>query len=206
MKTKLLVIAVAAAAGIGSSGSALADSTYGFSGNGSGAVSATAAVTVNIKVPKVIVLRVGAIGAIQSTVDFVAAPDIQTAPGVVATTGGANAQPAAWNAVAPALNVTGGTSLTAYLWHNNNGNAQLTCSASALAAGAGFTLADILVSNGGLGLGHPGADATCGTTVAGLARNTLHNASWAYSVNAAGLTAANPGAWTTTITYTATTL
>ncbi len=206
MKRKVLAIAAAITTGLGAGSAALANSTYGFNGAGTGTVSATASVQVTINVPKVIVLRVGAAGATQDTVTFDVAPNISTAPGPVATTGSGNAQAATWDAVAPTLNVSGGGSLNAYLWHNNSGNAQLTCSASALGAGAGFALTDILVSNGGSGLGHPGASASCGTTVGTLARNTLHNAAWTYTLNTTNMAAANPGSWSTTITYTAATL
>lgn len=205
MKSKVLAVAAAVAVGLGAGSAALANSTYGFNSAGTGNVSATASVQVTINVPKVIVLRVGAAGATQDALTFNVSPDIQTAPGVVPTSGSGNDQAATWNAVAPTLNISGGGSLNAYLWHNNAGDASLTCSASAL-TGAGFALTDILVSNGGSGLSHPGASANCGTTVNSLARNTLHNAAWTYSLNATNMTAANPGSWSTTITYTAATL
>lgn len=207
MKSKVLAAAAAVAVGLGAGSAALANSTYGFSGAGTGNVSATASVQVTINVPKVIVLRVGQTGATQDALTFSVSPDIQTAPGVVATTGGGNAQAASWDGAAPTLNIAGGGALAAYLWHNNNGNVQLTCSASALGGGAGFALTDILVASaGGSGLGHPGANAGCGSTVGTLARNTLHTANWTYSLNATNMAAANPGSWSTTITYTAATL
>lgn len=211
MKIRLIAAAALALA----SGLAQADGSYGYA-NGTalapvpGAVTAAANVNMSINVPRVIVLRVGA-ATTTSSVDFTITPTIPTGTNVP-TTGAADSQSVNWTGAAPSLAANTPTGIGAWLWHNNNGNANLTCSAT-LPASIGLSAADIEVSTstavGGNALPHPGgASASVGTcgTASTLARNTLYNSTWAYTLNTTNLGTANPGYWTFTIQYTATTL
>lgn len=201
MKKMAVVAGVVAAL---ASGAAMAESTYGYDNAvAPGVVVATAKLKITVNIPKLILLRVGSAGATTDEVVFNATPNVQTAPGPLTATGDSKA--ATWNGAAPtfALAATPGAAVTAYLWHNNSALAQLTCSATT--AFTGLAATDVTVSSSGT-LAHPGADTACGTTVSGLARNTVLTSTWTYAVNAASVAAAVAGADSEIVTYTATTL
>ncbi|MBE7367286.1 hypothetical protein [Ramlibacter pallidus] len=203
MKTKMK--AIAAAVGtvmLFAAQQAAAESTYGYETNALNPVTATSRVTITVTTPKLILLRVGVPGATWQTVNLGLTPDVQTAPGPLPTTVG-NSQAATWDGNAPVFTANT-VNVNAFLWHNNNGNAQLTC-----VVGTPFpTLAASAVTVSSLagGLQHPGSDTTCATPTTGLARNTVHTGTWTYGVSAAALTSAMPGSESQTVTYIATTL
>lgn len=200
---KQLKLAAAAAAALAAlaAGQARADSTYGYDDTATpGAVTATATVRINVNTPKLIILRVGDMGATQTAVDINLTPFISTAPAPVTVAG--NSQAATWDATAPsfAQNAPAGT-LNAYLWHNNAGGAVLTCVATT--AFTTLAAADIEVASGA-GLAHPGANTACGSPVSGLARNTVHSGTWTYSLAAAAINGTAAGSDFEVVTYTAT--
>lgn len=188
---------------------AMAESTYGYNAAGTGPVTATARLNVTVNVPLLILLRVGSAALPVDTLTFNATVSGGIPGGPAALTAGSN-QAATWNGTAPTFVATAATnSVTAFGWTNSTGGGRVTCAVTTpftgSLTGASVTVASTPIANGGLA--HPGADTACGagpqTT---FARNTLVSSTWTYSVSAAGLTAATPGANTETVTYTATTL
>lgn len=194
------------------SGAALAESTYGYNSAGTGTVTASARVTVTVAVPKLILLRVGADNTTVDTLAFTAVlnpgiPGGITAAAVTAA-GNGNGLASGWNGTAPAFGAPTAQSLTAYTWTNSTGGGQLGLSTAVNTALAGITPADITVTPtavAGTMPTHP-ANTTTNANFGTFARNTVHSATWAYSVSSATLAAAAAGAYSQTITYTATTL
>ncbi|MBC5785118.1 hypothetical protein H8N03_19380 [Ramlibacter sp. USB13] len=201
MKKQLKLAAAAAAIVAGlASGEAMAESTYGYDASATpGAVSARARIRINVNTPKLIILRVGSASATQDALDFNLTPFISTGPAPVTVAG--NNQAADWDGSAPSFAASPVGALTAYLWHNNAGGAALTCSATTPFTSLAAT--DILVSSGA-GLAHPGTDTACGTPVSGLARNTVHQGTWTYSVAASAINSTAAGSDFEIVTYTAT--
>jgi len=204
MKNRWKAAAAAAAIAMMFGGAAHADGSYGYDTTGAGAVSATASVKVTVTTPKLVVLRVGA-AATQTSVDFTLAPSIPATPTLPTTTG--NSQAVTWNGAAPTFSQNAVGAVAAYLWHNNSGNAQLTCAVTT-AFTTGLADTDVLVASGATAntLTHPGTDTACGSTTGALARNTVYTGSWTYSLKASVLTSATPGSDSEVVTYTATTL
>lgn len=186
-------------------GQARADSSYGATDTATNAVSATASVRINVTTPKLILLRVGNPNT-QTVLDFNLQASIAAGPSPIVVMN--NNQSANWDAVAPTFALaTPVGAVAAYLWHNNSGDASLTCSAT-----TPFTTlvaTDVLVASSGAAgfdLNHPGVDTACADTITGLSRNTVHTGSWTYSLKPSLLTTATPGSDTEVVTYTATTL
>ena len=183
-----LAATVAAMAMALAGGNAGAESSYGASTTTGAAVSATATVRINVTTPKLILLRVGAPNT-QTVLDFNVEPTIVTSPTPITVMG--NNQTANWNGAAPTFTVAPVGAVAAYLWHNNSGNAELTCAVSTTFT-TGLAATDILVASAA-GMAHPGTDTGCGATTPGLARNTVHTGSWTYSLDPAAPTNAMPG-------------
>lgn len=172
---------------------------------GTGTVTATAKATVTVKVPKLILLRVGSEGAVVDNLEFVAAPNVASAPGTSLVDG--NNQAATWNGAAPTFADPASQALTAYSWTNSPGGATLTCATVAdtlFTAGDGLEASDITVTSSG-SLAHPGANTACGGSTP-IAKNTLAQATWTYAVSGAALADASAGEHKQTTTYTATSL
>lgn len=197
--TRLLTAVAAAAAALFSTQALHAESTYGYSDTGTGAVSATARVNVNVTIPKLIMLRVGSEGA---TVDNV---NIALAPTSGSFANGDN-QTFNWDGTAPVFAASTAAGLNAFAWTNAAG-ATLTGAVSTPDAGTtGLSAAAILVSAGATDtLQHPGANTGTFTTLP-IAANTLLTGTWTYSVDAAAAAAATAGAFSQTVTYTASAL
>jgi hypothetical protein len=205
MKNRWKAAAAAAAiAMLFAGGAAQADGSYGYNSAGTGAVSATASVKVTVTTPKLIVLRVGA-AATQTSVDFTLTPSIPATPTVPSANG--NSQAVTWDSNAPTFTQNSVAAVAAYLWHNNSGDAQLTCGVTT-AFTTGLASTDVLVASGTTGnaLAHPGTDTACGSTTNTLARNTVWTGAWTYSLKPSVLTSAVAGADSEVVTYTATTL
>jgi hypothetical protein len=203
MKNHWKLTAAAAAMAMASvGGNALAEASYGYDSTGSGTVNATASVKITVTTPKLVVLRVGGTNTTQTSLDFVLSPSIPAVPTVPSATG--DSQAVDWTGTAPTFTAAAVGAVTAYLWHNNSGNASLSCSVTTAFAG---TLADtdVLVASGA-GMAHPGANTSCATPTTGLARNTVYTGTWTYSLKASVLTSAMPGSDFEVVTYTATTL
>jgi len=204
MKNRWKAAAAAAAIAMLAGGAAQAEGSYGYDTAGTGAVSATATVKITVTTPKLIVLRVGA-PATQTSVDFALSPSIPATPTLPTTTG--NSQAVTWNGAAPTFTQNAVGAVAAYLWHNNSGDAQLTCGVTT-AFTSTLTSADVLVASGATAntLNHPGTDTACGSTINTLARNTVWLGSWTYSLKPSVLTSTVAGADSEVVTYTATTL
>jgi hypothetical protein len=202
MKTQLR--ALTAAIGLGmvlASGSAMAESTYGYNDQNSNNVYATAHLKITVKIPKLILLRVGTGDA---TVDELIFSATATITSIVPTAGtNASALAGDWNGTAPTIGVAvPASTVGAYTWNNSSGGGNLVCAVTSpftrLAA------SNVTVSAAG-SLAHPGAHTGCGDTVT-LARNTLLIGAWTYTLDNTAVAAAAAGSDSEIITYTASTL
>ena len=187
-------------------GGAMAESQYGYDSTGTGsAVTAQAKVNLKVTVPKLILLRVG---STNTTVDELAWTASLSIPAVPTTpSASANNVNVDWSGAAP----TGSTSanpaaLSVYAWTNSSGGGSLSYAATAFATG-GPTLSAISVT-AGAGLAHPTPTALAGTSTAPatFARNTLATGSWTYSLSGTGAAGWAAGSYTSTVTYTATSI
>ena len=205
-QTKIIGAALGLALVMGST-VAVAESQYGYASSGVGPVTAQANVKLKVTVPLLILLRVGAAGPISTGDDiaWTAGFSIGATPTIPAN--GVN-QAVAWDGAAPTATVTSSpspASLAAYAWTNSSGGGQVSCAApiwSPLTGGPVNT--DIGVSPTGTALLHPGANLGCAAP-ANFTKNSLSTSTWTYSLSG---TATNwsAGTYTTTLTYTATTL
>lgn len=181
---------------------ALAESTYGYNAAGTG-VAANARLNLVINVPKLILLRVGSSGATVDTLTWNSGITWVTAP---ATLTDGNNQATNWDGTAPGTGTTANpAAISAFAWTNSSGGGSLAYAATAFGAG-GPALGDITVTSAS-GLVHPApsplAAASTGATV--FARNTLATGSWSFALG--GTPAAwTAGQYTSTVTYTATSL
>ena len=183
---------------------ALAESTYGYNAAGTGVVVVTANARLNlvINVPKLILLRVGSSGATVDTLTWNSGITWVTAPGTL--TDGDN-QATNWDGAAPTVTITNPAAVSAFAWTNSSGGGSLAYAATAF-AGGGPTLGDITVTSA-TGLAHPAPAvlATASTGATAFARNTLATGSWSFALG--GTPAAwTAGQYTSTVTYTATSL
>ena len=185
---------------------ALAESTYGYNAAGTGVVTANARLNLVINVPKLILLRVGSSGATVDTLTWNSGITWVTAPATL--TDGDN-QATNWDGTAPGTGTTANpAAISAFAWTNSSGGGSLAYAADAFTPGGGPTLSDITVtSDPGFVLVHPDpsplAATSTGDTV--FARNTLATGSWSFALG--GTPAAwTAGQYTSTVTYTATSL
>ena len=184
---------------------ALAESTYGYNAAGTVAVAANARLNLVINVPKLILLRVGSSGATVDTLTWNSGITWVTAP---ATLTDGNNQATNWDGTAPGTGTTANpAAISAFAWTNSLGGGSLVYAATTFAAG-GPTLGDITVTSAsGFGLVHPAPSplAALSTGATAFARNTLATGSWSFALG--GTPAAwTPGQYTSTVTYTATSL
>ena len=180
---------------------ALAESTYGYNAAGTG-VAANARLNLVINVPKLILLRVGSSGATVDTLTWNSGITWVTAPGTL--TDGDN-QATNWDGAAPTVTITNPADVSAFAWTNNSGGGSLAYAATAFGAG-GPALGDITVTSAP-GLAHPDPSplAIASTGATAFARNTLATGSWSFALG--GTPAAwTAGQYTSTVTYTATSL
>ena len=182
---------------------ALAESTYGYNAAGTGVVTANARLNLVINVPKLILLRVGSSGATVDTLTWNSGLTWATAPGTL-TNG--NNQPTDWDGAAPtAATTTNPAAVSAFAWTNSSGGGSLAYAATPFGVG-GPALGDITVTSAS-GLAHPAPAvlATASTGATAFARNTLATGSWSFALG--GTPAAwTAGQYTSTVTYTATSL
>ncbi len=188
-------------------GAARADSTYGYNTAGTGTVTATAHLGISVVVPKVVVLRVGTAGAAVDSLTYAARVTIPAAAATIdgATPGtAANSTAVTWDGTAPTLTVpTNTATAAAFAWTNGSAVA-VNCSATAFAAG-GPTLANITAAKGsGDTFVHPGGNLGACTSTASLTAGTLYTATWTYTLDATSASTWAAGAYSTTVTYTAT--
>lgn len=192
---------------------AQAESTYGYNAAGAAGATANAKVNFEVKVPMLILLRVGTSGTTVDTVTLTVAPSpgIPGLGGVAAASlvDGSN-QPTAWDGTAPVMAATASpASVTAYAWTNSSGGGSLNGAITTAFAGAsGLTGASIAVTsaapvNGGLA--HPGTNLGAFTAQT-FTPNSLRSSTWAYSLTPAAVAAVTAGSHTATVTYTATSL
>lgn len=202
-------------------GAAMAEQTIGIQTAAATAAKATARVAVSVVVPKVVILRVGASDATQSTVEFTVgvSPTVASAPGdSLAYTGGA-IPPVFATTVATTNPTTAAGVLVADAWTNATNNAQVTCALSAhptatytaFAVGAttaaGVPGTDAITVSGSV-LGHPGTSLTGCTSGATAPINKLTTLTGTYTYGFTGAAAATAasGSYGNLVTYTATTL
>lgn len=210
MKTQLKALAAAMGLVL-ASGFAQAESTYGYNATGAGPVVATARVTVNVTVPRMILLRVGTSGATVDALNFAASLGIPGGLTAAAVTlaGTGDSLASGWDgATAPTFTAPTAQSLVASAWTNSTGGGQLGLATVVNTALAGLSPASITVTpTAGAGAlpAHPANTAT-NANFGTFARNVVHSASWAYSVSAVALGAADPGSYSQETTYTATSL
>ena len=181
---------------------ALAESTYGYNAAGTG-VAANARLNLVINVPKLILLRVGSSGATVDTLTWNSGITWVTAPATL--TDGDN-QATNWDGTAPGTGTTANpAAISAFAWTNSSGGGSLVYAATAFGAG-GPALGDITVASAP-GLAHPAPSplAATSTGATAFARNTLATGSWSFALG--GTPAAwTAGQYTSTVTYTATSL
>ncbi|MGD9889095.1 MAG: hypothetical protein AB7S56_07510 [Halothiobacillaceae bacterium] len=212
MKTmqRRLVLGSAVIAALGMSHSVLAESQYGYNAAGTGTLTAQARLNVEVKVPKMILLRVGSSGNTPDTVTLQGgfAGGI---PGGVATLTDGNNQATGWDGTAPIQTLTSTpASVQAYAWTNAAGGGELggvaTLTAGTPSTGVALTQIEVtstVVSGGGLA--HPGANLGTLANVT-FARNAVQSSTWAFNISAANLAGLASGSDSVAITYTATTL
>ncbi len=216
MKTKFSKLILATS--LAFAGAAMAEQTIGIQTVAATPASARARVQVSVIVPKIVILRVGAADATQSTVEFTVgvSPAVTGAPGDnLAYTAGA-IPPVFATTIATTNPATTAGVLVADAWTNAANNAQLTCALSAhptIATGfavgattaAGVPGTDSITVAGSV-LGHPGTSLTGCTTAATapIAKLTTLTGTYTYGFTDAATTAA--GSYGNTVTYTATTL
>ena len=182
---------------------ALAESTYGYNAAGTGVVTANARLNLVINVPKLILLRVGSSGATVDTLTWNSGITWVTAP---ATLTDGNNQATNWDGTAPGTGTTANpAAISAFAWTNSSGGGSLAYAATAFGAG-GPALGDITVTSAP-GLAHPAPSplAATSTGATAFARNTLATGIWSFALG--GTPAAwTAGQYTSTVTYTATSL
>ena len=181
---------------------ALAESTYGYNAAGTGVVTANARLNLVINVPKLILLRVGSSGATVDTLTWNSGITWVTAPATL--TDGDN-QATNWDGTAPTVTITNPADVSAFAWTNSLGGGSLAYAATAFGAG-GPALSDITVTSAP-GLAHPAPSplAATSTGATAFARNTLATGIWSFALG--GTPAAwTAGQYTSTVTYTATSL
>jgi hypothetical protein len=185
-----------------------AESQYGYSDTGAG-VTAQSSVKVTVKVPSLILLRVGTADTTQNELIFTSNPTIP-AGGVVPANG--NNTVVNWDGTAPAFATTNtGDVVRAFSWTNASAGGKVTCAVTTpFPAASGLLASHVTVTNAavagaGATLNHPGGDTTCSGTT-NFTRNTIASSDWQFAITAAGMAAAAPGSNSEIITYTATTL
>lgn len=204
---KYLVPACAALAML--SPGAQAESTYGYNASGAAGATARARVNLEIRVPMLILLRVGTSGAAIDSVTITAAPN--GIPGGIAAAALANGSNLAtgWNGTAPVMTSTSSpANVTAYAWTNSRNGGSVTGAITTAFTTGGLTGASIAVAsaspvNGGLA--HPGTNLGTFTPQA-FPANSLRSSTWAYSLTTAALASVTAGTHSATVTYTATSL
>jgi hypothetical protein len=197
--TRLLTVAAGAALAM-AAGLALAESQYGY-GTGTPAVTAQAHLNLSVTVPKLILLRVGTQTGSGDALNWTAPITWATAPAITA----GNNQAANWDGTAPTLGtVTNPAAVPVSAWTNSSGGGSLTYTAAAFAPTGGPALTNIGVASGA-GLAHPGGATLVATGAAAstFVPSTVATGTWTFSLTGTALTW-TPGTYTTTITYTAT--
>ncbi|RYF74975.1 MAG: hypothetical protein EOO22_05845 [Comamonadaceae bacterium] len=201
MKKHITLLAVAAVAAV--TGSAMAESQYGYTTTTGAAVTAQARVTLSVVVPKLILLRVGGQGNTAELLNWTAPITWPTAP-AGAPTAGVNLE-ANWTGGIPTVGtVTNPAAIPVFAWTNNTGGGSLSYVASVFAPTGGPSLSNITVTSAA-GLAHPipATLAAASTTPTAFAAGTVAGGSWTYSLTGSALTW-TPGTYTSTVTYTAT--
>ncbi len=198
----LSLAAVAAALAL-ASGAALAESQYGYLGSGgAAAVTAQARVNLSVTVPKLILLRVGTAGATQDNLLWTVPLTIPTAPASLVD--GSN-QAATWTGAAPGVGtITNPAAVSVWAWTNSSGGGSLNYAATAFAPTGGPALGDIAVASA-TGLAHPSAVLAAAGSAVTFTRNAVQTGSWTYSLGGTPASWA-AGAYTSTVTYTATSI
>jgi hypothetical protein len=216
MTTKLSKLFVATS--LVFAGAAMAEQTIGIQTVAATPASARARVAVSVVVPKIVILRVGAADATQSTVVFTVGvnPAVAGTPGDnLAYTAGA-IPPVFATTIATTNPTTTAGVLVADAWTNATNNAQVTCALTAHptagytafavgATAAGVPGTDSITVVGSV-LGHPGTSLTGCTSAAAapIAKLTTLTGTYTYGFTDAATAAA--GSYGNTVTYTATTL
>lgn len=206
MKTnsmKVLAIACGAALTL-VSGVSMAESQYGYNSAGTGTVTATAKVNLSVTVPKLILLKVGSSDttgpvAVVDTLSWTATASIPNAPTTPVT---GNNTGVVWDGTAPTIAAGSQPAAIPVAAWTNAGSATISCAVPVWSpASGGPVSSNFTVSVTGT-LPHPGANlGACGGTTA-LTANTLLSGTWAY-VLAGTPSSWTAGAYTTTVTYTA---
>lgn len=206
--TKIMLPLVISSATLLISSNLQAESQYGYSDTGA-AVTAQSAVKVTVKVPSLILLRVGTANTTRDELVFTSNPTIPAGAAVPANGNNASVN---WDGTAPVFSTTNtGDTVRAFSWTNASAGGKVTCSVTTpFGAASGLlashvTVTNVAVAGAAATLNHPGADTGCtGTT--NFSRNTVASSDWQFAITAAGMAAAAPGTNSEIITYTATTL
>lgn len=196
---KLLTVAAGSALAL-AAGVALAESQYGYN-PGAATVTAQSHLTLSVTVPTLILLRVGTQAGTGDTLSWAAPITWATAPAITTN----DNQAANWDGNAPTLGtVTNPAAVPVSAWTNSSGGGSLSYTASGFSPTTGPTLANISVGSGA-GLAHPGTTALAATSSAPstFVRSVVATGTWTFSLTGSTLTW-TPGTYTTTITYTAT--
>jgi hypothetical protein len=205
--TRTLKLLLVPALSLGLSAGALAESTYGFDSGGTGTVTAKADLDIEVRIPRLILLRVGADGS------SVSKATIQGAysggiPGGVGVLADGSDQATGWNTTAPTgFDDVASGGIVVRAWTNATG-ATISGAFQSNFAQAGMDAA-VTVSNSAAlpagGLSHPGANlgALGGTTA--ITANTVVGSTWTFAMAGAAMGTFPSGTHAAQVRYTATT-
>ncbi len=212
MKLKATVVAAVATTTL--VGSVWADSSVGVSAAGPNSPTATAGAKFELKVPRVIALRVGD-ASLRNTITYSLSASALTAWGVDGSA------PTAANAFssstlsasndANANNTTAGNTLKLWAWTNIQGTATGTVHCAYTPGTNAITGTHIASADIGSGIGHPGATLqACSTsttvTFPGGGTAPVSTATYEYTITAANAATYSAGSYTGEVVYTATAL
>lgn len=185
---------------------AQAESTYGYNAGGTGTVSANARLSIEVRVPLLILLRVGASGTPPGTPEITlsVSPDAAGIPGGQAALTDGNATATGWNGVAPTFTAPAPVSIPVYVWTNAPAGGSLSRDTPIITTNGPANTA-LLVDSTGSALAHPGANLGGIAPSVSFTGNTLHSGNWAYGLDPGAISTLQAGTFNTTVTYTATT-
>ncbi|TXH75926.1 MAG: hypothetical protein E6Q85_04240 [Thiothrix sp.] len=190
-----VLVSVAAAGLVAFAGSSLADSQYGYNDAGTG-VSAKAQVKVTMKVPELVILKVGSSNKVDELI-LNASATVKGAPGLISANG--NNKTADWDSTVPTIE-SNKKSVDVYVWTNAK-DVKLKCESDDGLKGLNLFPKDILVKSPST---HPGTTTECPATASvDIPQSTLVTSTWEYSVDSTALQKAYSGSATQITTYTA---
>ena len=206
---KIAALSLSAALSLACFNVAQAESQYGYAAASSAtpaaSVTASASLKLSVLVPKLILLRVGSSNTAQDTVEWSASFSIPGAAPTTATVG--NNTFVDWTGAAPSVTLvrTPSTAINVYAWTNAGTSAALTCAAPTWTpATGGPANGDFTITSTGT-LAHPGSNLVCGAGAStSITPNAVATGTWSFALSNTAAATWKAGAYTGTVTYTAT--